>query len=769
MDTMHEQPSGRWTERTHDGSIAGERVGTTWNTASNRWRVVDAEPSSPDGAFNIVIVVLDDCGYSHLGCYGSSILTPAMDALAHHGLQYTNFHVTPMCSPTRAALLTGRNPHSIGIASIVDWPNGFPNNRGYLAPDAGTLAEILKPHGYASYAIGKWHLASPQYDRTSGPFDKLPLGRGFDRYYGFSGPLTDQWHPNLILDNQHIVLEETGRKADYHLSDDLVEKAVTFVRDHRASTHRPYFLYVAFGACHSPHQAPRRYVDTYRGAFDHGWDEERRRVLRRQIDEEVVPPGTALPPRNVGVPPWAELPRERRALYARMQEVFAGFLTHCDHAIGRLLDSLAALGGIENTLVMVLSDNGASGEGGESGTDNILRQQNGLTVRPEELLQILDDLGTERTASNYPSGWGMVGNTPLKLWKRYTHGGGIRAPFIMRLPASVAADVGKRRQFHYVTDVVPTILDLLHISPPEIINGRVQVPIHGSSLAYSFAEPEAPTRKHQQYFEMLGHRSIWQDGWKAVCQHIPGTAPDDDVWELYHLDRDFSEFHDLSSSQPDLLASLVHAWWEEAERFDVLPLDDRGWERIADEPTRVGSVERYVYTAGTSLSTRCCPQFIGRSYRIVARMIRTSRDDDGVLLAIGGRFGGFSFYVRKDAIVHDYNYFGRHYVLTSDPRRLGTGEVTAALDFRRQGRSARVALSISDQLVAEGAVPELIPIYMGAEPMEIGRDTQTPVSDAYECPFAFKGEGLEVTVELFQDEANGASELSPSVEPSLFD
>jgi arylsulfatase A-like enzyme len=706
------------------------------------------EPNNQGDRPNVVFIVLDDVGFAQLGCFGSDIETPHMDALAANGLRYNNFHVTPVCSPTRASLLTGRNPHSVGMGAIADLPTGESNALGYITCRAGTLAEMLRPAGYSTFAVGKWHLAPSHHEHGAGPFEHWPLGRGFDRFYGFLGGLTDQFHPDLVADNHRITLEAEARDQPYHLSADLVDQAIRMVASQKSAVpHRPFFLYLAFGAGHSPHQVPADYVERYRGRFDDGWDAARSRWFEKQKALGVVPPDTLLPPRNDDVQPWESLTAEERRLYSRMQEVFAGFLTHTDHQIGRLTNFLNRIGAMSNTLIFLLSDNGAASAGGRTGTDNNVRQQNNLPEDFHALAERLGELGGETTSPIYPNGWAMAGNAPLKLYKQHTHGGGVRAPLIVHWPAGITDGGGIRPQFHFVADIVPTVLSAVGHEPPAHIDGIPQMPVHGSAMNYSFVDAAARGDKRKQYFEHRGHRGIWSDGWKAVTHHRKGVDYQADDWELYRTETDFSEAVNLSSTEPDRLRELVDEWWLEAGTYGVLPLDDFGRGRRLEQPDWWDGEARVFYPESDPINAQyALKEMIGRSYRVTAEILELA--DNGVLVALGGRFGGFSLYLKDGWLVHDYNFVGEHSIIRSD-FVVPAGASTLSYEFSHSGGGRGTGrLYVDGRLCGEGTVTRTLPLYLGPEPLEVGRDTQTPVSDAYACPFEFQGSIHRVVIEI---------------------
>ena len=694
------------------------------------------------------MILLDDVGFAQLGCYGASIRTPRMDALAAGGVRYTNFHVAALCSPTRASLLTGRNHHAVGMGFLAAFDTGYPGYRAAISPRAATLAEMLRDDGYGTYAAGKWHLTPPSQMSPAGPFDQWPTQRGFDRYYGFLWGEDDQFAPELWYD-QHRV--EVPGDPDYHLSRDLVRRSEQFLSDHMsARPDDPFFLYLAFGAGHAPHQAPRSYIDRYRGAFDHGWDEERDRVLARQIELGIVPAGTALAPRNPDVRAWDDLNTEQRRLYTRMEEVFAGFMEHTDEQIGALVDFLARYNALEDTLLILLSDNGASGEGGENGMANEYRYFLGLGESLEQGLTAYDDLGGPETHNHYPAGWAQAGNTPLKFYKKYAHGGGVRVPLVMHWPRGLNTPERLRTQFHHVIDILPTVMEVTNSEPPAVYRGVEQMPVHGTSMAYTFEAPLAPSRRTLQYFEAAGYRGIVKDGWKAVASHEPGEPFEADHWELYRIEDDFSECHDRSRAQPDVAGELRLAWWQEAERYGVLPLDDRMRTRFQAQNPALERLRYELLPGSRLLNGVTGPNFAGRRFRVIATVERTADgngDGDGVLLAYGRRASGFSFFIKEDRLVLDYNLADTHTLVASEnPLPLGP----AVLEMRTEHRGQEVwaRLLVDGRTVAAARLPQLLPGGMGTLSIQCGHNSPSTVSREYRAPFAFRGRLDCVVVEL---------------------
>ncbi len=707
------------------------------------------EPPKPaPGSPNVVFIMLDDVGFGHLGCYGSSIDTPSMDRLAANGIRYRNFHTTTICSPSRACLLTGRNHHSVGMRTISNYDTGFPSARGAISPSAATIAQMLQQTGYNTAAFGKWHLAPMADGSAVGPFTGWPLQKGFERYYGFLDALTDQFAPELILDNRHI---PSPSDPDYHLSEAIVDEAIEFVRDQTSLSTTPFFLYVAFGACHSPHQAPQEYLDKYRGKFDQGWDATREAWFQRQLELGIVPEGTQLAPRNNGVPAWDDLSEDEQRVRARLQEAFAAMLDHMDHQIGRLADYLEEVDELDNTLFVVVSDNGASQEGGPLGVVNEGRFYNQVPASEEYNQANIDEIGGPRSHTNYPWGWAQVGNTPLKRYKQNTHGGGIRDPLIIHWPDRIKDAGAIRPQFHHISDIVPTVLEVLGVEAPEMHQGVPQLPIHGTSMLYTFDSGDEPTRKRNQHFEMFGHRGIWHDGWKAVTFHAPGGSFEDDQWELYHLDEDFSECNDLAESEPEKLKEMIEHWWIEAAKYDVLPLED-GLRGARGTPPKKGSPQdrtSFVYRQGMAHTpTNAAADVRNRDYTITVELSRETEADEGVLIAHGGITGGYSLFVKDNRLVHEYSYVGERYRIVSDtPVPIGGSVVT--FEFTKTNELAGTAiLTINGRQVGSGDLPATLGGMFAIEGLDVGQDLYTPVSEDYEVPFAFSGAIAEVRIEL---------------------
>lgn len=701
---------------------------------------------------DVVVILLDDTGFAQLGCFGSDIETPNLDAFAQEGLCFTNFHVTPLCSPTRAALLTGRSNHAVGMRSVSNFSTGFPNQLGHVSNHAATVAEVLSDAGYATFAVGKWHLAPLDECSAAGPFDQWPLGRGFHRYYGFLEGETDQFHPELVADN-HPVDAPHGPAEGYHLSEDLVDRALGMIADSvGVRPDRPVFSYLAFGATHAPHQAPPEFLAKYRGRFDEGWDVVRERWFNRQIELGVIPPDTELAPHNPGVRPWDELSPNERALAARLQEAFAAFLDHTDVQIGRFLDGLERLGRADNTIVVVLADNGASQEGGPFGVMHEMKFFNFIIETPDEAIARIDDIGGPDSHTNYPWGWAQCGNTPYRWYKQNTHEGGVHVPMIWRWRHGIDSvhQGGLRDQFIHVSDIVPTLYELIGITPPTTRRGLEQMPVTGRSFASVLADPDAPAVNTCQYFENGGSRAIIADGWKAVCKHTPGADYDTEPWELYHLATDRSECRDLASEEPARLAALIETWWSEAERHGVLPLDDRGVELFATrfrERSPHPPNRRYVYRPPMSpMPGQAGAAIGGRSVDMTAR-VALDEGDHGVLFATGTQNAGLSWFVQDRRLVLDYNAFGDHTLLVSEVE-VPTGEVELTLALRRgDKRSGSAELFINGESAGHVEL-SLFMRMISSIGHSVGCDHGSAVSPRYQAPYAFSGVLHELVIQL---------------------
>jgi arylsulfatase A-like enzyme len=749
-------------------------IGRDWRDSTPAW---PARPEPPEGAPNVVYVVLDDVGYAQLGCYGSIIDTPNIDALAAQGVRLANFHTAALCSPTRSCLLTGRNHHTNGMGRVADLAMGYPGYWGVVPPENGFLSEILRGRGYSTYAVGKWHLTPDDETHMAADRSSWPLGRGFDRWYGFHGGETHQFVPTLYCDNHSVQPPRTFAEG-YHLTEDLVDRAIEFLSDLRnADGEQPFFLYFATGACHSPHHAPSEWIERYRGVFDDGWDALRERVLARQIEMSVVPPGTELSPRPPWVPAWDSLAPEDQRVAARFMECFAGFLSHTDDQIGRLLAHLDASGDADNTVVILVSDNGASSEGGVTGSINDVRMINRDPAGRTEMRARIGEIGGPTLHNNYPWGWTMAGNTPFKRWKREVHEGGVADPCIVRWPARFAGDAGAiRRQFAHAIDVMPTVLDLIGVDAPDRIRGQEQSPIDGTSFAPLFGAggASAPATRTTQHFEMLGSRALYQDGWKAVTFKALGPmtgdttanafmAPfDDDIWELYHVAVDPSEVHDLAEQEPERLARMVDVWWEEAARHHVLPLDNRILYTILNPPpNRILQRRHYRYVPfGAPVPESIAVDVRNRSHEITARVtVPDGVVPEGVLLALGCVLGGWSFHVFDGRLRYVHNLYGKTLDVITADRVIGPGAHTLGVRYEKvDDEGGEAELVVDGEIVGRGAVSRFTPIRYNntGAGLSCGYELGPPVGEGYDAPFRFNGELTEVLVEV-----TGAPRVDP--------
>lgn len=640
-------------------------IGNTYKDSSPVW---PQAPKAAADAPHVLVIVLDDLGFGQSSAFGGPIRMPACERLAREGLRYNNFHTTALCSPTRAALLSGRNHHSVGFASISELSAGYPGANSYLPRSAAFLPEVLKHHGYNTRAVGKWHLTPSSEISAAGPNDRWPLGLGFQRFYGFLPGETDHWHPMLTCDNHRIPVPE---REGYHLSEDIAEQAIRMLRDQQqVASGKPTFTYLAFGAPHCPFHVDVSYIDRYKGQFDQGWDKVREETFLRQKAMGLIPQDAVLPERNPGIKAWADLSADEQRLFARMMETFAGFVEHTDEQIARVLDALDALDMTDNTLVIFMSDNGASQEGGPHGTTNTERFRNVVPMSVQEMLAEYDLIGGPHSDVHYPAGWGMAGNAPFKRWKRDTHRGGNTDPFIVRWPARIPDPGAIRQHYLYVTDIYPTVLEAARINMPRVVNGAEQKPLEGLSFLATLSDASASTGRKVQYYEMLGSRAIWAEGWTAVTWHLSGRDWDSEPWELYHQDQDYTQAHDLAAQYPDKLKELIDLWWQEARKYQVLPLDDRGREKAID-PTRpkvMQQRQRYTYYPGTSpVPFGSVPRLIGRQHAIQATLDMPDTKAEGVLICEGAATGGWSLFVKDGHAWYVHNCLHMAcYVLRSD-------------------------------------------------------------------------------------------------------
>lgn len=750
-------------------------IGRTFDVSQPAWPApLRARKDAP----NVLYIVLDDTGYGQLGCYGSPIDTPHIDALAADGLKFNNMHTTALCSPTRSSLITGRNHHSNGMACITEGSMGYPGSNGAIPFENGFLSEILLQQGYNTYAIGKWHLTPAEQTSAAGPYDRWPLGRGFERYYGFLGGDTHQYYPELVSDN-HQVEPETTPEQGYHLTPDLIARAKAMIADSKqVAPDKPFFMYLALGTAHAPHHVPREWADKYKGKFDAGWDAYRQQVFEKQKALGLLPANAVLSRHDPDVQDWEQLSGDERRLYARMMEVFAGFLSHADHHIGDLMDFLKELGEYDNTLVMLISDNGASAEGGPTGSVNEGKFFNNVPDNLEQNLAAIDDIGGPKYFNHYPWGWTHAGNTPFRRWKRETYRGGVSDPFIVCWPKGIKARGELRTQYCHAIDLVPTVLDALDLEPPEKIRGVTQSPIEGFSLKACFDDADAASLHVTQYFEMFGHRSLYHDGWRAVCPW-PGTSfsesgrtfgdpidydtltqLDAHGWELYHIDEDFCETNDLAEQERERLIAMIGMWYVEAGKYNVLPIDSRGTARFGEERPQI-SVDRkkYVYYPGTQMVPgNAAPRLVNVAHSISVHAVVPDTGAEGVLLAMGGNDGGFSFYVQDGKLTYGYNYVADQRFKVQAESAVPAGEHIFSFEFTPTGKAdiakgkgvpATIKLFVDGDAVGSGELPVTIPLQLGlAAGVAVGADTGAPVMQDYPSPFAFTGKVKKALIDI---------------------
>src|SRR5262245_61151908 len=733
---------------------------------------------APEGSPNILIVLYDDTGLAAWSPFGGGINMPTLQKLADRGLMYSQWHTTALCSPTRSTFLTGRNHHLNGCSSITECAQGFPGWSGRLPAECATIGQVLQDNGWSTFWLGKNHNV-PEQDIASGASrSEWPLQKGFDRYYGFLGGETNQWYPDLVEDNK-FVDQPYPPEEGYHLSRDLVDQALQMIRDQEASNpSKPWFMWLCPGANHAPHHAPQEYIDKYKGKFDNGYEAYREWVLPRMIEKGLLPKDTKLTPINPlpdevanpgdAVRPWNTLSSDEKRLFGRMAEVYAGFSEYTDTEIGRLIDYLDESKQLDNTLVFYCADNGASGEGSPNGSVNENKFFNNFPDEMSENIKYLDVLGGTETYNHYPTGWAVGFSTPFQMFKRYSeYAGGTCCPLVISWPNGIKARGEVRNQYHHSTDIVPTILDVIGLEMPKVYRGVEQYPLSGVSMRYSFDNAKAPTEKKRQYYSMLGTRGIWEDGWKAAAIHAALSGKghfDKDEWELYHVDEDRSESTNVAKQNPEKLEALIKAWFEEAEKNLVLPLDDRSPAEIlgVERPSEEAPRERYIYYPGTSpVPEGVAVNVRGRSYKIIADVEVTDADASGVIFAHGSRFGGHSLFIKNKKLYYVYNFLGikpEQKFIAKD--ELKPGKYTLGMEFTREatgknGESlGKTKLYVNDKVLAQGDMKTQAGKFtLSGDGLCIGRDSGDAVSEEYQTPGDFQGGKIlfvGVTVEKAQ-------------------
>lgn len=721
---------------------------------------------APADAPNVIVVLIDDLGFGATSTFGGPIATPTLDQLAENGLRYNNFHTTALCSPTRAALKSGRNHHTVNMGFITEMATAFPGNTGKIPNATAPLAEMLRLNGYSTAAFGKWHETAAWETSVSGPFDRWPTQQGFDKFYGFLGGETNQWAPTLYDGVTPVKLPE---KPDYHFMSDMTDQAVAWIKYQKALTpDKPFFVYFAPGATHAPHHVPREWISKWQGRFDQGWDRLREETLARQIKLGVVPPDTRLAAKPAGLKDWDKLSADEQRLFAHQAEVFAAFLDYTDHEIGRMLKAVDDVGQTDNTMVIYIAgDNGTSGEGGENGMFNEYTYFNGVQETVPDMLKVMDKWGSPETYPHMAAGWALAFDAPFAWMKQVASDfGGTRNGMVVHWPKGIKAKNEVRSQFSHVIDVAPTILEAAGLPEPKVVNGTPQIPMEGTSLAYSFDDGKAAERHTTQYFEINGNRAIYHEGWFARTIHRapwegkPRAALADDVWELYDVRKDFSLSNDLAAQRPDKLKELQELFLKEAREHHALPLDDRMFERmlpaIAGRPDLMAG--RTSLTLGEGMTGMAENVFINvknSSKTVTAEVEIPAAGANGTILAQGGRFGGWSLYVRDGVPAYTYNFLGLQQYSVAGSKPLPAGKATLRFEFAYDGeglgKGGLGTLYVNDQKVGEGRIERTQPSAFSAdETADVGIDLGTPVVEAIGADHrsAFTGKIDRVTVQL---------------------
>jgi arylsulfatase len=702
--------------------------------------------SAPEGAPNVVIILLDDLGFGATETFGGPLETATLDDLASEGLRFNNFHTTALCSPTRAALKSGRNHHNASMGFITEMATAFPGSTGQIPNAVAPLAEILRLNGFSTAAFGKWHETAAWETSVSGPFDRWPTHQGFDRFYGFIGGETNQWAPHII---DGVTVVERPDDPDYHFMTDMTDQSIAWMRHQQAMTpDRPFFVYFAPGAVHAPHHAPKEWIDRWAGRFDQGWDVMRAETLARQIAAGIVPEGTDLAPRPDFIPAWDSLSDDEKRLFSHQAEVFAAYLEYTDNEIGRLIDSIEAMGELDNTLVFYIAgDNGTSAEGGRNGMFNEYTYFNGVIEQVPDMLARIGEWGGPDTYPHMAAGWAVAFNSPFEWVKQVASSfGGTRVGMVVHWPDGIKAKDELRTQFSHVIDVAPTVLEAVGLPEPTAVNGTPQIPMDGISLVYAFDDPAAEARRKTQYFEIAGNRAIYNDGWlagtihKAPWEAKPRATLQDDVWELYDVRNDFSLAHDLAAENPEKLAEMQALFLEEAQRNNVLPIDDRSLERL--DPARVGRPDLFAGRTSITLAEgmtgmleAAFPNVKNRSITIDADVVIPEGGANGTIIAQGGRFGGWSLYVKDGVPGYGYNYLGLQMFDVAAPEALAPGAANVRVEFAYDGggpgKGGLARLFINGTSVAEGRIERTqAGIFSAEETADVGIDGGTPVVEA---------------------------------------
>jgi arylsulfatase len=733
----------------------------------------DSKPSYPQpvkaakGSPNVLIILTDDTGFGMASTFGGPAPTPTLDRLAKNGLKYNRFHTTALCSPTRAALLAGRNHHSVGTGVIIEMGTGFPGYTGIIPRSTALVPEILRGNGYATACFGKWHNTPEPEINPAGPFDRWPIGLGFEYFYGFNQGETHQYYPVLYRDTTPVNAPKTPEQG-YHFTTDMTDETIGWIRNVRAGNpDKPWFAYYSTGAIHAPHHAPKEWRDKFKGKFDHGWDKQREITLAKQKELGVVPADTKLTPRPKEILAWDAQTPEAQRVFCRLMENYAAFMAHTDHEVGRLIDSLDQSGELDNTLIFfIVGDNGASGEGGLEGTFNELASLAGYNPGLAGIVDRIDEIGQPDSDPHVPVGWAWATDSPFQWTKQVaSHFGGTRNPLVVHWPKGIKAKGELRTQFHHCIDIVPTILDCCNVAEPKQVNGIPQKPIEGVSMRYSFDEGKAKSQRTTQYFEMMGNRGVYHDGWMAVTRHgtpwilTGGNTPfDADKWELYQVEQDFSQANDLASKHPDKLKELQAKFLEEAKKYDVLPLDDRLSQRL-DARNRVAGEPRTSWTYfgnNVRLPDAAGPLVYPNSHTITAELVVPPKGCEGVITCCGGGSIGWSLYVLDGKPTYHLNFFDFERTSIQGQEPLPTGKVTVKLEYESLGplqglisKGAKVRLFVNDKLAGQGEFSKSSTRF-APEPFEVGRDSVSPVSPDYKGKetFPFNGSIEKIVFEV---------------------
>ena len=733
------------------------------------------EVKAPQGAPNVLVVLIDDQGFGVSSAFGGPVHEPVIESLASEGLKYNRFHTTALCSPTRTALLTGYNHHSNNMGAITEMATAIPGNTGVRPQTITPMAEVLRQNGYSTAAFGKYHEAPPWEVSTSGPFDRWPTRSGFDKFYGFMGGETNQWAPKIY---DGVTEVETPNTPNYHFTTDMTDQAIGWIETQQALTpDKPFFTYFATGATHAPHHCPKEWIAKYKGKFDMGWDKLREQTLARQIEMGIVPKGTKLAPRAEGIKDWESLSPKEKQLYAHQYEVFAGFAEYTDHEVGRLIDALREMGELDNTLVFyIVGDNGSSGEGTMTGVINEAAALNGMTENFDDVYKRMDDWGGPMTYPHYACGWAVAGDAPFAYTKQVASDfGGTRNGVVVHWPAGIKSKGEVRDQFCHAIDIAPTVFEACKVPAPKMVNGVEQRPIEGTSLVYSFDAAKAPGQHTTQYFEMFGNRAIYHEGWVARTVHktpweqAPRHPLQEDVWQLFNVDEDFSQANDLAATNPDKLKELQALFLTEAAKYNVLPIDDRFVERInpeiAGRPDLMGKRTSMTFHRGMNVAEMAGINTKNKNYTITADVDLTDANTNGVIISQAGRFGGWTLYMKGGKIHHEYNFFGYDRTNIGATKAVGAGhhviKYTFNMDEAKPGSGGTCSLYVDDVKVAVGKIPRTIAYGFSAdEGICVGADHETPVSEDYkERDNAFTGRLGKVVLEVFPGKTGPLSAL----------